>query len=519
MIIEYTPEELARLEEIKQQHKQYILALTEAMEKAEGREHKKLANELTLERVALGMELRTFTSECERRRFEEIADDPDAIIASVKDQVPRLLEYEHDHIPNEDISLSELKKLDIAEVEGDSVRFKANFAASLIISELKYHLDALKDDKRRLQEAYSIIVEGVESSDRTNNEEITLSQETPVEILRFRRSPLADISTFGIMNDKVSAQIIQDGEVFQQKTDGQIMLRWAVNQAPQNKNDVPVFMALTYEGSDFKITKKLSDYDKRVYEAVGTRFYYWQQTNPQKPLYISPQEIWRTMNGKSSSDGKANPSATQIKRICESLDKMRFTRFYMDISAEIKAFNLSINDERITGGRIETYVLNCSKVEFTTDKGGTVQGYRISEEPILYTYNRVKNHILYVPYDLLDTSKYTSDGQNVTEFKGYLLQQIQLMKNAQEGSKRFKRSHTILLETIYKDTGVKTPEERAESASFKSDNARQTYLRKTRAADRSKIEGMLDAWKDKKWIEDYAPVKKGQQVRGYKINI
>lgn len=465
----------------------------------------------------------------QRERFKPIKEaGAAAIIAHAKEQAPALLEYIHSTTKQQykHATAEALKGLGIGTIKDGLLYLNANYATQALRDELKPHIEALMDNKPALQELIAAIIEAVESSDFTDNAEITDTQHKPLEVMRFRRNPLSDIAVYGIMNDKASAQLIQDGEIFQQKADGQLLLRWAVNQAPQKKEAVPVYMALTYEGADFKVTKKLSDYDKRVYEAIGTRFFYWQQENPQKPLYITPQEIWRTMNGKASKDGKAKPSAAQVKRICDSLDKMRFTRFYMDISAEIEAFNLSINDERITGGHIETYVLNSSKVEFTTDKGNTVQGYRIGEEPILYTYNKAKKHILYVPYEMLDTSQYTSDSENVTEFKGYLLQQIQLMKNAAEGGKRFKRSNVILLETIYKDTGIAPPEERIEGKDYKNDTIRQREIRRFRQADRQKIEGLLDAWKAKGWINGYTilnnnnePLKEKQQAKGYSISI
>lgn len=465
----------------------------------------------------------------QRDRFKPIKEaGTAAIIAHAKEQAPALLEYIHTTTKNQyrGANAEAYKSMGIGTIKDGLLYLNANYATQALRDELKPHIEALMDDKPALQELIAALIEAVENSDYTDNTEITDGQQKPLEVMRFRRNPLADITTYGIMNDKASAQLIQDGEIFQQKADGQLMLRWAVNQAPQNKEAVPVYMALTYEGSDFKVTKKLSDFDKRVYEAVGTRFFYWQQENPQKPLYITPQEIWRTMNGKSSRDGKAKPSDNQIKRICDSLDKMRFTRFYMDISAEIAAFNLAIDDERITGGRIETYVLNSSKVEFTTDKGNTVQGYRIGEEPILYTYNKAKKHILYVPYEMLDTSQFTSDSENVTEFKGYLLQQIQLMKNAAEGGKRFKRSNIILLETIYRDTGIQPPEERIEGKEYKTEGSRQKEVRRFRQADRQKIEGLLDAWKAKGWINGYTilnsknePLKEKQQAKGYSISI
>lgn len=530
MLIELTAAERKKTQKIVDSYKEEREYLAKALEAATDQEDRQ---KLLLQQQAvigrLQAELDANFEKLQRKRFKSIKESGiDAIIANAKEQAPALLEEVHRITKNDyrGVDAETLKRMGIGTIKDGLLYLNANYATQALRGELKLHIEALLEDKAALQELLALLIEAVESSDFTDNTEITDQQQKPLEVMRFRRNPLADITTYGLMNDKASAQLIQDGEIFQAKADGQMVLRWAVNQAPQRKEAVPVYMALTYEGSDYKVTKKLSDYDKRVYEAVGTRFYYWQQDNPQKPLYITPREIWRTMNGKSSRDGKAKPSDKQIKRICDSLDKMRFTRFYMDISAEIEAFNLSIDDERITGGRIETYVLNSSKVEFTTDKGNTVQGYRIGEEPILYTYNKAKQHILYVPYEMLDTSSYTSDSENVTEFKGYLLQQIQLMKNAAEGGKRFKRSNTILLETIYRDTGILPPEERAESTAFTSDSARLTYIRKTRKADRQKIEGLLDAWKAKGWINGYTilnannePIKEKQQAKGYSISI
>ena len=130
---------------------------------------------------------------------------------------------------------------------------------------------------------------------------------------------------------------------------------------------------------------------------------------------------------------------------------------------------------------------------------------------------------------MLDTSTNTSDSENVTEFRNYLLQQIQLMKNAAESGKKgkyFKRNNIILLETIYRDTGILTPEERIEGKEYKTNASRQKEIRRFRLTDRQKIEDILDAWKDKGWIKDYTvlnqknePIKERQQAKGYHIDI
>lgn len=516
MIIKYTAEELQHIEDLKQEYRELMMQATDNKEK--GRISLQLSEELI-----------AYTESCQRERFKELEGKPEEILAHAQGQIDRLLEVEYKELTAYSTP-EDIKKLGLGSVTQGRAYLNANFMGELIRNELHLHIEALRDDKERLQQLFTSIVEAVEGSEYTDSTEITISPsgKTPLEVMRYRRRPLADISTYGIMNDKASAQLLQDSGLFKQRADGQLVLQWAVNQAPQKREEVPVYIALTYEGTEGRITKKLTAFDKAVYEAVSTRFYYWKQENPQKPLYITPQEIWRTMNGKKSGDGKAKPSKAQVQRICDSLDKMRFTRFYMDISEEIRAFDLHIDDERIISGYIDSYLLNSSVVEFVTDKGNTVSGYRIGEEPILYTYNDVKNHLLYVPYEMLDTSTNTSDSENVTEFRNYLLQQIQLMKNAAEAGKKgryFKRNNIILLETIYKDTGIQTPEERI-AGDYANEATRRQLVRRSRKADRQKIEGILDAWKTKGWIKDYTvlnqknePIKERQQAKGYHIDI
>lgn len=517
MIIKYTAEELQHIEDLKREYGALIQQASDSKEKA------RLSLQLSEELIA-------YTDSCQRERFKELEGKPAEILEHAQGQIDRLLEIEYKELTAY-TTPEDIKKLGLGTVIQGKPYLNANFMGEAIREELHLHIEALRDDKERLQQLFTSIVEAVESSEYTDSAEITISPsgKAPLEVMRYRRRPLTDISTYGIMNDKANAQLLQDSGLFKQRADGQLILQWAVNQAPQTREEVPVYIALTYEGTEGKITKKMTAYDKSVYEAISTRFYYWKQENPQKPLYITPQEIWRTMNGKKSGDGKAKPSKAQVQRICDSLDKMRFTRFYMDISEEIRAFDLHIEDERIISGHIDSYLLNSVKVEFITDKGNTVAGYRISEEPILYTYNDVKNHLLYVPYEMLDTSTNTSDSENVTEFRNYLLQQIQLMKNAAESGKKgryFKRSNIILLETIYRDTGIQTPEDRIEGKEYKTDTIRRREVRRFRQADRQKIEGILDAWKAKGWIKGYTvlnqnnePVRERQQAKGYSISI
>jgi len=514
MYIVYTPEEIEHITAIREK---YTAARTIPDNKERAQSYLQITEELE-----------DYIESLEEDRFNCLGGDPAAILANAEEQIPILLDQTYEEMTaggQLSYTSDDMKKTGIGTTVNGQLLLNANFTAQIIRSELHLHITALQNDKERLQQLYSCMIDAIENYKYTDNTDISIepaASRTPLEVIRYRRNPLSDVKFFSIMNDKTTAQLIQDNGIFKEQANGQLALCWAVNQAPQKHEQVPVYLALTYEGTEGSITKKLTAFDNAVYNAVSTRFYYWKKENEQKPLYITPQEIWRTMNGKRSGDGKAKPSKAAVKRICDSMDKMRFTRFYMDITQEIKAHYITIDDERITAGHIESYLLNCSKVEFVTDKGNTVTGYRIGEEPILYTYNAVKNHLLYVPYDMLDTSTNTSDSENVTEFRTYLLQQIQLMKNAGGTERRksyFKRSSTILLDTLYRDTGTPTPEERIADKEFKTKESRQAVIRRLRKADREKIEGILEAWKAKGWIKEYEPVGTSRTIRGYNITV
>lgn len=333
-----------------------------------------------------------------------------------------------------------------------------------------------------------------------------------------KRNAIADISVYGLMNDKTSTQITQSANSKGKNEEGKLYLQWDINQAPRSHEPVVVHMALSYDGTESMLSKTLTTYDKAVYTAISNLFFYWKSTNSNKPLYITPHEIYRRMNGKQNRDDGAKPSPAQIKKIKSSVEKMRHIDFCLDVTAELKKHYVTLNDDRLAEGYIRDYLLNCSKVSFKTERGHKVTGYRINAEPILYTYQAAKNHILFLPFELLNTSSVVRDAENATEFKMYLLQQILLMKNG------VRNNHKILLSTIYKATGMQTPEERVENRDFASESARNSKIRKIKKADRDRIEKFLDFWKEKKWIKGYLKIGKNDDVVkgngivfGYKI--
>ena len=131
------------------------------------------------------------------------------------------------------------------------------------------------------------------------------------------------------------------------------------------------------------------------------------------------------MNGNT----KKRPSAAQVERITNSIRKWMYTALYMDMSQELQRQRLTLNDERIVNGKVETQMLQATIGTARTKNGTEVAVFKLAAEPILYTYCKGKKQILTVPIALLDTAEAASNTEGLTAIREYLLQQIELMRN------------------------------------------------------------------------------------------
>lgn len=531
MYIKLTPEEEQQLQELREQYRGDIEAASNKIKALSGKGEKekkdraKALIEYQTARDSLQAAVDSYLDAIQRKRFKGIeAGGTDAVLKHACGQISVLL-ADISRITAEaekGSTKKDLEKMGIGTLKDGVLLLNADYAANEIKQELYLHIAALKDNKAALKTLLEAIITAVKESPLTDDTEITEKEPENMNALQFRRSPLTAIKKYGLMNSRATARIIQDTDLFKVEADGQLRMLWTVDQLGASKKEaVPTYISLSYYGEDYKLNKKLNAYDKEIYNAIGTLYYYWNLNNPQQPLFISASEIWRTMNGKEITNGSIKPSPRQLERIRKSINKMRHTDFYMDARAEEKKGMYTINDERVAGGYWKDYLLNCSEVGYYSEKGNIIEnGYRINVEPILYTYSRAKKQMLEVPYEMLDTSQYTSDTENVAEFKGYLMQQIELIR------KKYRNNNTILIDTIYAATGIQTPEDRLEGKEFANEASKQTVIRRNRKADREKIEGLLEAWKAKGWITDYTPVnakgepvKEKQPTKGYKITV
>lgn len=183
------------------------------------------------------------------------------------------------------------------------------------------------DDADVLQVFQEVVDKAIEKID---SDDIVINLD---DVPSFKRAPLPSINTYSLLNDKVTNKLPITSPI-SEELDGQLFFSWNINGAPQNAPAVATFVTLSNSANELNINRPINAFDMAVYNAISTRFFYWNQGNPGKPLMITPQEIWRTMDGKTVP---TTPSAAQIKKVRDSIDKMQFTKITIDTSQELKA--------------------------------------------------------------------------------------------------------------------------------------------------------------------------------------
>lgn len=326
------------------------------------------------------------------------------------------------------------------------------------------------------------------------------------------RPALPKIKTHGIMNAKENTELLLMAPGFIQEENGQYRLDLT------SETKFPVYMALSWDDNqNTKPSRRINAFDYAVLDVMASFWHHAKLRGIEQPI-ITAREIWLAMNGKSSKDER--PSQKSLAKIERSIAKLILTRMEFNLSALIEGRNLSIDDERVKECILEDYMLNAAGLKFITEKNREVYGYKLRDEPVLYTYNRIKETLIFVDACLLDTSDKVRDDEFVTEFKMYLLRQIKMIKTG------FRNSNVILLDTLYRDTAIDPPEERIEKRSdekerdpekknYTSKQSKAVNVSKAKKSDLKKLDGLLDSWKSKKYIKGYYHLNKDRKrVRG-----
>ncbi len=211
---------------------------------------------------------------------------------------------------------------------------------------------------------------------------------------------------------------------------GQLALACETGQ--KNNEDVVVFCSVSWDDPNTKITKHLTEWDKRVYIAISSLF-----AGGNKTFTIG--QIYKTMGNDGS------PSTAQARKINDSLTKMGTARLYISNKSEIEAgYNYPPfeYDENFLYFKRVSVIVN----------GIKTTGIFLKEEPPLMSFARGRNQITPINLELLKSP--ISKTEANLRIDDYLLEYIgHLRKNK-------KLSNKITFDTLCKACNALTSKQR-----------------------------------------------------------
>lgn len=261
-----------------------------------------------------------------------------------------------------------------------------------------------------------------------------------------------------------------------------------------DKKTITTRCVVAYEGDNVKLSSRqpFTEYDRSVADAVTSLYLYGDQSH-----VITAAGVYRAM--VNATEGET-PSPQQIGAVTKSLDKMRFVRVQIDCSEEMRSRKLSLNGARITGGKVDTYLLALDKLDVKAG-GRTVSAYRILQTPVLYDYASMTKQVLTLPAALLvirdETGARIPNTEQRIVVRDYLIRRIAAMK----GKNGRKLSRNIVFETLYSEVG---------------DVAATT---KQQRNVREYAEMCLSSWTRDKYIRGYKTNRKGRKITGVEIQL
>ena len=263
----------------------------------------------------------------------------------------------------------------------------------------------------------------------------------------------------------------------------------------KSKKEVFTKVALDYDDKyvQFSGRGKYKPYDQEVYDGVVTLFAANEAAFKKEGMLFTPAMVYRAMNGLTESE---NVSSSAVELVAKSLDKSRFIKTSIDFTEEAKLYNKNIEKTVFEG-----YLLNAEKVKAKVN-GKEQDMYKLYRKPILYEYAQISGQIITVPIKLLNTKSKINSTEDVIIIRGYLIRQIEWLKN-----EKTKRNEHITYQSIYNELEIS-----------KIELKEKAYEKKT-AKIRSHVKAILGEWIEKAYIKQYDEYKDRNTIRGITITV
>lgn len=337
--------------------------------------------------------------------------------------------------------LEELEELEEdLKIELDKKEYEGNTWDSVIHS---YTLGELTDLLKNPDSFFTKAINAV----RNQN---TAHEEGRTDRVRIKKTDLIELPL-----DKPNSYIWNSLE-----TDTRGQLRLNFDMLPKNEGiQANAVYSINFDelGTDIKISRTLTPFDKRVYIAVSALF------NAGNDI-ITLTQIYYAMG----YTGK--PAEKQIKRINEAVEKMRKSYITFDNEQEAEALG------NYPHFKYQGYLLPIESLTATINGSVTESAIKMFREPPLMTFAKNRNQVTTITIKLLQSPINKTDANLAID--DYLLERISKEKH------KNKKTCRLLFETIYKRTNITTKKQ------------------KQRAPE--KIEKYLSFYKEQGFIESYS---------------
>lgn len=234
--------------------------------------------------------------------------------------------------------------------------------------------------------------------------------------------------------DKINSNIWYD--LFKEDTGGQLC--FAV-QKKGAKEKIPIVYSIDFDALDegMKITKKLTQFDKRVYIAISALFNEGNKV-------ISLTQIHRTIGNEK------RPSKEQLEKINNSITKMTGARITLDNSKEVKAnygYDKFIYDGSLLPLERGAAVVNGQLAD---------AAIHIFREPPAMSFAKQRKQITTLDIKLLQSPLNKTESNLLID--DYLIERIARAKRGNGHDEK------ILYKTLYEKAGIKTAKQKQRTA-------------------------------------------------------
>ena len=317
-------------------------------------------------------------------------------------------------------------------------------------------------------------------------------------------APYSDhIDTFVQQNSPINNELIRNAamnELLGRNIDGQMqIIPTEVTVRKKDGKMAPVYSLCSFsydDTADLEILNKngrykITGYDRRVYNAVGTLWLNRRTT-------VSLTEIFAVMNGYA----RKNPSGSQLRAVEKALNKLQSILVYIDLTEELKSEMIEDKEALVEAGviknktdSVKSAVIKDNMLHFRvgiirSEQGKVFKSIQILGEPSLLTYNRAKGTLLSIPMEYIGLKESNATEKTIA-FQDYLLMRIIGYRNGRLREKK------ILYDTLYRDSGIERPK-----------------LSKDFIRDRETVQRLMKEWKSKGLISGYEEIKEGRSYVG-----